>query len=406
MSKTKTKFLNSTQRKVVRKYLSRKQELNQKIPFTTLIKQQLFRGIDIQHLKKLFKNEVWCIQDEERRKQVMTRKQEKDSPILVEAQENQQTMENSLKKQEEADVLRATLRDQEENLNLLRAQQAEADALRETLRKQEENLKLLRAQHEEEVGRIRLQFEEKKCTEQQVDADHFQQLVIEVIQKDKQLKENDLEMERLRLKIQELCSSCEKGLEKQWQTEEENRELEQEFFQAEKDREYFRKCTEEWQVEYKRLEYKITEARHNTGHDQRNRSDYYELYEQMESYRFKLNSVTSATSVEQEIRYTSKILREGKRNQARGRLTMIQMRDQIISEGKELNKQNVITWFDFDTFCHRSTEYWRIRNKMTHEKNFLYEMDHKEFQEHTQWIIRHLQDFQDSLQSLYHSQRQ
>ena len=66
-----TTHLNNTQRKAVRKYLSRRHQLKEKIPFAKLIQLQLFRGIALQDLKKLLKNEELCMQDEERRKKVM-----------------------------------------------------------------------------------------------------------------------------------------------------------------------------------------------------------------------------------------------------------------------------------------------------------------------------------------------
>ena len=68
-------FLNNTQRKVVRKYLARKDELNESVPFTKISQLTRFRGIELSHLKNLIKNEERCMRDEERRKEVLKRKE-------------------------------------------------------------------------------------------------------------------------------------------------------------------------------------------------------------------------------------------------------------------------------------------------------------------------------------------
>ncbi len=396
MPKSQTKFLNNKQRQIVRMHLARRQELNQHIPFAKLIKLQMFRDFDIQRLKTLVKNEERCVQDEERRKQVMASKRVRES----------QRQKQVKQQEEELNALRATLKKQEEeDLNQrqkqvledmkLKRQEEELNALRATLKKQEEEDLKLRAQHEVEVSRIRLQLQEKS-TEQQVDAGHLQILVNQVIQKDKQLKDHQKKIETQRLRINELYSECQESLEKHWQSEEEKRELEQDRRQAEKDREYFEKCSREWHHEYDQLHERL-----NRGYD---RTEHWDMYQKMNLYRFKLDSLSFATSVEQEIRYTVQLIHggRGKNVRAKSRMTMNEMRELILSEGNELVRQDLISG-DGEELSHRIEEYWKVRNQMSHENGYVYRMNHEKFQRNARWITKQLQILQGSLQKVHYS---
>jgi hypothetical protein len=349
MSKT---HLNNTQRKVVRKYLSRKYKLKEKIPFGKLIEQNLFRGIDIQHLKKLFRNEEQCIQDEERRKQVVAMKR----------------MKNVVTKQGE--LMCEIIRDQDETIKRLEGEEA------------------------------RGQVQDKNSAENQDDEENFQQLVSEVIRKDKELKNYQHIIEKQRLRIKELHSRCKQSYEINNRNENERHSLELEFLRAEKEREYFKKCTKEWQYEYERLHRSISRG---YVHDQK---DYWELHEQLKSSRLKLDSLSFATAVEQEVKVTVRLLCEMKpKARVRGWMPMREMREIIIKEGNELKKQNLIPYFYGDDMNYRAEEYSIVRNKMAHEHYFIYQMDHKSFQLNAKWIIKHLQVFQDELQRLRSDRR-
>ena len=381
MPATRTKFLSNTQRKIVRKYLSEKQELKKQIPYSKLIKQQLFQGIDVEHLKKLFKIEERNIKDEERRKQVIVRKQKEEHKKKQEEKNNQEHNQEQVVEENRIELF-VDMKKQEEEANEFHA----------TLRKQEEDIMRMREQYEEEVSRIRLELQEKKSTKQEVNAEHMQHLVIEVIRKDKQLKDSQQVIEKQRLQMQELHSKCQESLERQWQTEEEKRELEQERRHAEMDREYFKRCTREWQYEYEQLHERI-----KGGYGQR---DQWELYLELQAHRLKLDSLSVATSVEQEIRLTVRFI-SNRSNKGHGRrLTMRQMRDLIIREGNELTRQNLIYYFHGEELYYRTEEYWAVRNQMTHEREHIHRMDHKEFQSNGNWITNLLQRLQDTLEKL------
>ena len=291
--------LNNTQRKVVRKYLARKEQCNEKIPYSKLIQQQVFREIPIQDLKKLFKNEELCIQDEQRRKEVIARKK----------------MENQMKKQE---------------------QDLKCKVTRDKTKGQEEARRL--EQH---------QVKDDKSPKKQADEENFQTLVTEFIRKDKQLKEYEHVIEKQNLHIQKLDIRCQMSFEMSCQTEERKRELEEECSRAQKDREYFKKCTIEWQREYERLE--ITLSR---GPKER---DYWELSDKLKSCQFKLDSLSFATSVEREVFEIIRILRQIRPSvRQRGWLTMSEMRDLIIQEGNDLKNQGLIYYFDSDEMMRSS----------------------------------------------------
>jgi len=335
-----TTHLNNTQRKVVRKYLSRRHQLKEKIPFTKLIQLQLFRGIEIQHLKKLFKNEEMCIQDEERQKQVMkmnqVQVQDKNSP-------------------------------------------------------------------EEGIGQV----QDKKPPEKQADKEQFQELIVAVLQKEKelkesnkQLKESQLVIEKQRLRIKEIHSRCERSYKMNNQIEHEKHILEQYFLRAEKEREYFKNCTKELQCEYDQL---YTMVSRENGHHSR---DYWELTSQLKSCRLRLDSFSFTTSIEQEVKATIELLCE-MHPQARVRkfMTMAEMREVIIREGIKLKEQNLIPDFNGDMMFSRAEEYWSIRNKMAHKHCYINEMDHKKFQTDADWIFRQLRVFQHELQRLLKQKR-
>ena len=326
--------LTNTQRKVVRKYLSRKHQLKEKIPFTKLIQLQLFQGIEIQHLKKLFKNEEMCMQDEERRTKVKMKQvqvQDKNSPY-------------------------------------------------------------------EGTGQV----QDKKPPEKQVDQEPFQKLVIEVLQKDKELKESNEQLkesqrviEKQRLRIKEIHSRCVQSYKMNNQIEREKHMLEKYFLRAEKEREYFKNCTKELQYEYAQL---YTRVRRENGNHAR---DYWELTSQLKSCRLRLDSFSFTTSIEQEVKTTVDLLCE-MNPQARVRkfMTMAEMRELIIREGTKLKEQNLIPEFYGDMMFSRAEEYWSIRNKMAHRHSYINEMDHKKFQADADWIFRQLRAFQYELQRL------
>ena len=184
MPKTKIKCLNNTQRKIVRKCLSQKQELKKQIPFAKLMKQRLFYGIDIKDLKYLFKNEERCIQDEERRKQVMARKREEWRQREQEGEHNQAPQQKQMVEVNMGELC-----------EYIQSENGEINALRASIRKQEEDINRMRAQHEEEVSRIRRKLQE---IERHADSEHVPQLVSELIRKDKKLKDQQQAMENQR----------------------------------------------------------------------------------------------------------------------------------------------------------------------------------------------------------------
>ena len=319
-------FLNNTQRKVVRKYLARKDELNESVPFTKISQHSRFRGIELSHLKNLIKNEERCIRDEERRKEVLKRKE--------------------------------------------------------------------------------LQVEEEKKSEQQAQKENFQVLVTTVIQKDKQLKEFHKELhesqhaiKEQQVIIQEIQSRCEQSYKMVDKIEHENSQLEKYLSKAEKERVYFEDCLKEWQVEYDRLKNSMNSRISSyDGHDSR---DYYELKSQLQACWSNFDSIYYMTSIEKEFKATVELLKEkDTQGKIKRFMTMGAMRKLVIREGTRLKKEKLIPYFDDNAMFYRAEDYWTIRNKMAHEHRYIYEMDHKKFQEDAKWLYDHLRDFQNELRRL------
>ena len=140
------------------------------------------------------------------------------------------------------------------------------------------------------------------------------------------------------------------------------------------------------------------------GYDER---EHWEVYEKMHSYRFKLDSLSYATSVEQEIRLTVRELYKWKKKvQEKRRITMNEMREMIRNEGHELHRQNLISGFYGNELSCRIEEYWKLKNQMAHEPDCIRQMDHNAFQTNAQWITEQLRLLQDCVQRLHYPYRQ
>jgi hypothetical protein len=144
--------------------------------------------------------------------------------------------------------------------------------------------------------------------------------------------------------------------------------------------------------------------------DGRDSRDYYELKSQLQACWSNFNSFYYMTSIEKEVKVTVNLLKEMdpqgeiKRYMTMGEIkrymTMGEMRNLVIKEGTRLKKEKLIPYFDDNGMFYRAEAYWTIRNKMAHEHRYIYEMDHKKFQEDAKWLYDHLGDFQNELRRL------
>jgi hypothetical protein len=85
-------------------------------------------------------------------------------------------------------------------------------------------------------------------------------------------------------------------------------------------------------------------------------------------------------------------------------MTMAQMRDQICREGDELSRQNYISG-ESNGLHERITYYWSVRNGMSHERDYVHEMDHDKFQKKAKKITEELRFIQDALQRICYSNK-